>query len=84
MVQQKIDEINKKNNVPFYPGFHFYGTRKKTTNYLDSDGKWQKKETRTHRWEHWEQLERRNMLYLRSHRRFKMGKAINNYLLLRT
>ena len=75
-LNKKIHDINKKNNVPYYPGFHFYGTRKNTTTYIDSDGKLKKKETRTHRWEHWEQLERRNMLYLRSHRRFKMGKAI--------
>ena len=61
-----------------------YCTRKKTTTYPDSDGNEKRKETRSHRWEHWEQLERRNMMYLRSDRRFKMGKAINNYLLQRT
>ena len=83
-LNKEIHEINKKNNVPFYPGFHFYGTRKKTTTYRDTDGNEKRKETRSHRWEHWEQLERRNMMYLRSDRRFKMGKAINNYLLQRT
>ena len=83
-LNKEIHEINKKNNVPFYPGFAFYGTRKKTTTYRDTDGNEKRKETRSHRWEHWEQLERRNMMYLRSDRRFKMGKAINNYLLQRT
>ena len=39
---------------------------------------------RKHRWEHWRETERRNMLHLTDERRMKIGKAINDYFILRT
>ena len=77
----KIHDLNLENNVPIYPGFHSYGTRKSVR---DADGNAQRVPCMGHRWEHWEERARREKFTLRVDRRFKMGKAVNNYFLFRT
>ena len=36
------------------------------------------------RWEHWRETERKTMLHLTEERRMNIGKAINDYFILRT
>ena len=40
--------------------------------------------TKSHRWEHWREADPARMLHMRNDRRFKMGKAVNNYLIANT
>ena len=39
---------------------------------------------KVHRWEHWREQEKGNMLHLRNDRRYKMATAINNYFCCNT
>ena len=83
-LNKKIHELNLSNNVPAYPCFHTYGTRKATRTAVNAEGKTELQHIRGHRWEHWEEQARRDKLTLRVDRRFKLGKAINNYFVYRT
>ena len=80
----KIHELNLNNNVPAYPCFHTYGTRKTTRSVINAQGDTELQHVRGHRWEHWAEQARREKVTLRVDRRFKLGKAINNYFVYRT
>ena len=83
-LNQKIHDLNLKNNRPIYLGLHSYGTRKFIRTHTDSQGQEQEEHIRSHRWEHWEETTRRNKFHLRTDRRFKVGLALNNYFVTRT
>ena len=83
-LNKKIHEINLHNNVPGYPCFHSYGTRKTVVKEVDKDGAEHSKHVRVHRWEHWSEYARRDKFTLRLDRKFKLAKAVNNYFLHRT
>ena len=83
-LNNKIKELNIDNSVPIFPGFHSYGTRKSTTNIWDENGVMQVQHVKCHRWEHWQELARRDKLTLRPDRLLKMAAAVNNYFLTRT
>ena len=80
----KIDQINHDNSVPIYPGFHTYGVRVDTITTVASNGEEVKTRTKSHRWGHWLEGPRREKITLAHDRRFKMGKALNNYFIQRT
>ena len=80
----QIHELNLQNSCPFYPRFHTYGVRTSTRATKDRYGNQHNYSVKYHRWEHWRENEKVNMLHLRNDRRFKMGKAVNNYFVLRT
>ena len=80
----KIDKINLNNAVPYYPGLHTYGIRVDNITTTTSTGEKVKQHTKAHRWGHWLEGPRREKVSLQHSRRFKMGKALNNYFLLRT
>ena len=87
---EKFDWLNaqihalNEHNSPGYPGFHSYGTRKSVTTVTDAEGNRQLRHCRAHRWEHWVESARREKLTLRPDRKFKMGKAFNNFFLYKT
>ena len=74
-----INALNIENNVPNYPAFHTYGVRTNTIKKVDLYGNITMTKYKVHRWEHWREQEKGNMLHLRDDRRFKMAAAINNY-----
>ena len=78
-LNQRIDQLNVRNEVPEFARFHSYGVR----NYSKWVGNRRVKIT-THRWEHWRERNPRNMLHLIDSWRVKMVKAINNYMINRT
>ena len=80
----KIHELNIENSCPSYPRFHTYGVRTSTRSTTDMYGNVNVYSVKTHRWEHWREKEKSNMLHLRNDRRFKMGKAVNNYFISNT
>ena len=80
----QIHALNAHNNSSSYPGLHSYGTRKSVMTVTDTDGNSQLRHSRTHRWEHWAESARRDKFTLRADRKFKMGKAVNNFFLYRT
>ena len=83
-INQAIHELNLANNVPDYPRFHTYGIRTATRRSKDVYGQEHHRHTKTHRWEHWRELDPTRMLHLRDDRRFKMGTAANKYFILKT
>ena len=80
----KIDQLNHRNAVPKYPGFHTYGVRKDTATVINTYGQKDRLETKTNRWGHWAETARREKMHLKPDRRFKMGEALNNYFTVRT
>ena len=89
--KEKIDWLNQhirwenaRNNSPNYPAFHTYGVRTATRRYVDLYGQEHQRVTKAHRWEHWREADRAQMLHLRNDRRVKMGIAINNYFIMNT
>ena len=50
----------------------------------DRYGQEHQRKIQQHRWEHWREQVKRNMLHLNNERRMKMGKAINDYFIIRT
>ena len=80
----EIHNLNAHYNSPVYPGFHSFGTRKSIKKVFNDDGSQQQQHCRAHRWEHWSETARREKFTLRSDRKFKMGKAVNNYFVFRT
>ena len=83
-LNQKIHLLNMENRVPLYPRFHTYGVRTATRYRTDEFGELHQYVTKSHRWEHWREADRGNMLHLTDVRRFKMGQAINNYFRINT
>ena len=78
----KIKHLNIDKSVPIFPSFYnSYDTRKSTMNIWDENGVMQ---AQCHRWEHWQELARRDKLTLRPDRLLKMAAAVNNYFLTRT
>ena len=67
-----------------YEGIHKFGMRVMTRKTKDRYGNEQHRHIRKHRWEHWRESDKRRMLHLSNDRRFKLGKAINEYFVLRT
>ena len=79
-----INQENRRNNVPEFPGFHTYGVRKATRKYTDGYGQVHQRVVKAHRWEHWRESEPASMLHLRNDRRIKMAMALNKYLIFNT
>ena len=72
------------NGKPDVPGIHKYGMRVVTRRRWDKFWQEHQRHIRKHRWEHWREADRRYMLHLMNERRMKMGKAINDFFILRT
>lgn len=83
-INGKIDRLNIANGTPNVPGFHKYGTRRLTRKHTDLYGQVHHRDILKHRWEHWRESDRKRMLHLTNDRRFKMGKALNEYFVIRT
>ena len=83
-LNMSINQENRRNNVPEFPGFHTYGVRTVTRRYFDLYGQEHQRVKKSHRWEHWREADPASMLHLRNDRRVKMGIALNNYLIFNT
>ena len=84
-LNDEIEKLNIENQAPKYPAFHTYGVRTNTVKQKDMYGNiTMTTRVKVHRWEHWREQEKGNMLHLRNDRRFKMATAINNYFLCNT
>ena len=83
-LNQNIRWENARNKAPNYPAFHTYGVRTATRRFVDRYGQVHQRVVKAHRWEHWREQDRPNMLHLRNDRRVKMGIAINNYFIMNT
>ena len=83
-LNHRIESLNIDNSVPIFPGFHSYGTRKSTIKTRDEYGDIQLQHMFCHRWEHWQEVGRRDKLTLRPDRLLKMATALNKYFLVRT
>ena len=80
----KIHTLNLENSCPLYPRFHTYGIRTSKRTSTDRYGNVHVYSVKLHRWEHWREEDKLNMLHLRDDRRFKMGQAVNNYFISNT
>ena len=83
-MNDKIDMMNIENGRGKYVGIHKFGMRVATQKSTDLYGQEHHRHVRKHRWEHWREQVPRNMLHLTNERRFKLGKAINEYFVCRT
>ena len=83
-LNSKIDQLNLRNSITIYPGFHTYGLRVDNITTTDDHGVEVKQHTKSHRWGHWAEGPRREKFTLTTDRKFKMGQALNNYFLYRT
>ena len=83
-LNSKIDQLNLRNSITIYPGFHTYGLRVDNITTTDDHGVEVKQHTKSHRWGHWAEGPRREKFTLTHDRKFKMGHALNNYFLYRT
>ena len=83
-LNEAIKLLNIANGSPFFPNFHTYGVRTATRRHRDVYGQEHHRHIKAHRWEHWLQTDPARMLHLTNDRRYKMGKAINTYFILRT
>ena len=54
------------------------------TIWKDRDGRQVEKHIKQHRWEHWRESNKNNMLHLNNERRFVLGRAVNEYFINRT
>ena len=68
-LNKAIDELNVANGKPDVLGIHKYGMRVVTRRRWDKFGQEHQRHIRKHRWEHWREAERRNMLHLTNERR---------------
>ena len=80
----KIDRLNIENGRGHYMGVHKHGVRVTTARWLDQFGMQHEKHVKKHRWEHWRESNKRNMLHLTNERRFVLGRAVNEYFMNRT
>ena len=83
-LNRKISELNLENKREEYVGIHKFGMRVMTRKTKDRYGNEQHRHIKKHRWEHWRESDKTRMLHLNNDRRFKLGKAINEYFVLRT
>ena len=83
-LNEKINQRNRENGVPDYPGFHTYGIRTTTRHSTDLYGQYHQRVVKSHRWEHWRETNPTRMLHLRDDRRVKMGIAVNKYFVINT
>ena len=83
-LNREIHDLNLSNNVLNYVGLHTYGVRKDTKTSYNRYGQEVITSYRRHRYEHWREADKGNMLHLRDDRRFKMGSALNNYFIHNT
>ena len=83
-LNESINQMNRGNGVPNYPGFHTYGIRTTTRHNFDQYGQLHQRVVKTHRWEHWRETNPTRMLHLRDDRRVKMGIAVNKYFVINT
>ena len=83
-INGKIDALNTENGMVNYPGIHKHGLRVMTLKHVDDNGQPQQKPIKRHRWEHWREADRSNMLHLTNERRFVLGRAINEFFINRT
>ena len=74
-----VNALNIENNAPMYPAFHTYGVRTNTMQQVDMLGNVTTTRVKVHRWEHWREQDKGNMLHLRDDRRLKMAAAVNKY-----
>ena len=83
-LNEMINQRNRENGVPNYPGFHTYGIRTTTRRTTDLYGQHHHRVVKSHRWEHWRESDPTRMLHLRDDRRVKMGVAVNKYFVINT
>ena len=83
-LNNEIHYLNIDNSAENYLGLHTYGVRKDTKTSYDRYGQVVTTHIKRHRYEHWRESEKGNMLHLRDDRRFKMGAALNNYFIHNT
>ena len=83
-INGKIDQLNIEHGIANCLGVHKHGIRVVTRKWEDCYGQQHERHIRKHRWEHWREKVRRNMLHLTNERRFVLGKAINEYFIHRT
>ena len=83
-LNREISELNIKNGMKEYLGIHKFGMRVVTRKTKDRYGQEQHRHVKQHRWGHWRESEKQNMLHLNNERRFKLGKAVNDYFMWRT
>ena len=80
----KIDALNHEHGTKHYLGVHKHGMRVTTKKFVDENGQEQQLKIKRHRWEHWREPDRKNMLHLTNERRIVLGRAINEYFIQRT
>ena len=83
-LNRAIDDLNIENGSKEYLGIHKYGLRVVTRRRVDRYGQEHQRHIQKHRWEHWRESDRKNMLHLTNERRMKIGRAINDPFILRT
>ena len=83
-INNQIDKINHDNGMKYYVGVHKYGMRVVTRKRQDIYGQEHHRYIKQHRWDHWREKEKHNMLHLTNERRYVLGKAINEYFTNRT
>ena len=83
-LNRAIEDLNLENGAPDYVGIHKYGLRVVTRRRKDRYGQEHQRHIKKHRWEHWREKEKQNMLHLTNERRFKLGKAVNDFFICRT
>ena len=83
-INNQIDKINHANGMNHYVGVHKYGIRVVTRKRRDIFGQEHHRHIKQHRWDHWREKEKNNMLHLTNERRYVLGKAINEYFINRT
>ena len=80
----QIDRLNIQHGREHYMGVHKYGIRVTTRKWKDHYGRQHEKHIKKHRWEHWRESDKKNMLHLNNERRFVLGRAVNEYFINRT
>ena len=80
----QIHELNMSNSAPDYPRFHTYGVRTANRTRVDFFGNTQVTHVKSHKWEHWEELDRTAKLNLIPERKFKLGTSLTKYFSLNT
>ena len=83
-INREIAAINIENGIEHYVGIHKYGLRVANRKHTDEFGQVKEVHIKQHRWDHWRERVRSNMLHLSNDRRVVLGKAINEYFIHRT
>ena len=80
-INEKIHELNIKNNCQYYPRLHTFGVKKNTRRTYDDKGNPVIQNHKVHRVNEWDTATK---LMLREDRAFEIAKKIGGYLLART